>query len=129
MSEDILHTTIDGDVMSPEGCEGNMLLIVNVASRCDLTLQYKQFENIHETLNKSGFNVQGLPCNQFMGQKPDNGVAINIFCSTTYGIAFPMFCKINMNEEHLHPRYQKLIADASEDVVPEKKWFLSTHDQ
>ena len=115
MQHDILNTevtTIDGETISLEQYKGKVLLIVNVASKCGLTPQYEQLENIHKAWEPSGFRVLGFPCNQFLGQEPGSEDEIKTFCSTTYGVTFPMFSKIDVNGDNRHPLYQKLIAAA-----------------
>jgi len=115
MPNDILNTevtTIDGKTTTLEEYKGKVLLVVNVASKCGLTPQYEQLENIHKAWEKDGFTVLGFPCNQFLGQEPGSEEDIKTFCSTTYGITFPMFSKIEVNGDARHPLYQKLIAAA-----------------
>lgn len=110
MQHDILNTevtTIDGETISLEQYKGKVLLIVNVASKCGLTPQYEQLENIHKAWEPSGFRVLGFPCNQFLGQEPGSEDEIKTFCSTTYGVTFPMFSKIDVNGDNRHPLYQK----------------------
>lgn len=112
MQPDILNTevtTIDGEKTTLEGYKGKVLLIVNVASKCGLTPQYEQLENIHKAWEKDGFTVLGFPCNQFLGQEPGSEEEIKTFCSTTYGVTFPMFSKIDVNGENRHPLYAKLV--------------------
>src|SRR6202035_2913955 len=84
----------------------------NVASKCGLTPQYAALEALHERLADRGFAVVGFPCNQFMGQEPGTAEEIEEFCSTTYGVTFPMFEKIEVNGEGRHPIYEQLTADA-----------------
>ncbi len=112
MQTDILNTevtTIDGEKTTLEGYKGNVLLIVNVASKCGLTPQYEQLENIQKAWEKDGFIVLGFPCNQFLGQEPGSEEEIKTFCSTTYGVTFPLFSKIDVNGEDRHPLYAKLV--------------------
>lgn len=126
MQTDILNTevtTIDGEKTTLEGYKGNVLLIVNVASKCGLTPQYEQLENIQKAWEKDGFTVLGFPCNQFLGQEPGSEEEIKTFCSTTYGVTFPMFSKIDVNGEDRHPLYAKLIAAAPKAVAPEGSGF------
>jgi glutathione peroxidase len=94
---------------------GRPALVVNVASRCGLTPQYTQLEALHEEYGPRGFTVVGFPCNQFMGQEPGSAEEIEAFCSTTYGVTFPMTGKIEVNGPGAHPVYQQLTgtADAS----------------
>ena len=116
-------TTIDGEVTSLQPYAGNVLLIVNVASKCGLTPQYEQLENLQKTLHQQGFSVLGFPCNQFLGQEPGSEEEIKTYCSTTWGVTFPMFSKIDVNGEHRAPLYQKLIAAAPKAVAPEGSGF------
>lgn len=106
--------TLDGatDALSP--LAGNVTLVVNVASKCGLTPQYEQLENLQKTYSGRGFNVLGVPCNQFMGQEPGSPEEIASFCSSTYGVTFPMTEKIDVNGENRHPLYAELtpVADA-----------------
>ena len=99
------------------------VLIVNVASKCGLTPQYEQLENIQKAWEKDGFTVLGFPCNQFLGQEPGSEEEIKTFCSTTYGVTFPLFSKIDVNGEDRHPLYAKLIAAAPKAVAPEGSGF------
>ena len=126
MHNDILNTdvtTIDGVSTTLEPWRGNVLLIVNVASKCGLTPQYEQLENIHKAWRDQGFAVLGFPCNQFLGQEPGSEDEIKTFCSTTYGVTFPMFSKIDVNGDNRHPLYQKLIDAAPTAVAPEASGF------
>ncbi|WP_058909820.1 glutathione peroxidase [Entomohabitans teleogrylli] len=126
MSASILNTavtTIDGEHTTLERWQGKVLLIVNVASQCGLTPQYQQLENIHEAWQEQGFAVLGFPCNQFLGQEPGSEAEIKTFCSTTYGVTFPMFSKIEVNGEQRHPLYQKLISAAPQAIAPPESGF------
>ncbi len=126
MHNDILNTdvtTIDGVSTTLEPWRGNVLLIVNVASKCGLTPQYEQLENIHKAWRDQGFAVLGFPCNQFLGQEPGSEDEIKTFCSTTFGVTFPMFSKIDVNGDNRHPLYQKLIDAAPTAVAPEASGF------
>jgi glutathione peroxidase len=86
---------------------GETLLIVNVASRCGLTPQYEGLQRLHEKYAGRGFSV-GFPCNQFYGQEPGTAEEIAEFCSTEYGVTFPMFEKIDVNGPDRHPLYAAL---------------------
>lgn len=126
MQQDILNTevtTIDGEKTTLEKYRGNVLLVVNVASKCGLTPQYEQLENIQKAWGKEGFNVLGFPCNQFLEQEPGTEEEIKTFCSTTYGVTFPMFSKVEVNGPGRHPLYVKLIAAAPVAVAPESSGF------
>src|ERR1051326_2753278 len=91
---------------------GKALLIVNVASQCGLTPPYKGLEPLPERLAGRGFAVLGFPCNQFGGQEPGTAEEIAEFCSTTYGVTFPMYAKIEVNGDGRHPLYDELTAVA-----------------
>ncbi|MBV4413406.1 glutathione peroxidase [Enterobacteriaceae bacterium YMB-R22] len=118
-------TTIDGENTTLMPWQGNVLLIVNVASRCGLTPQYAQLEALQEARGAKGFSVLGFPCNQFLEQEPGSDSEIKLFCSTTYGVTFPLFSKIEVNGERRHPLYQKLIAAAPEAVFPQGSDFYA----
>ncbi len=89
--------TLTGESTSLEKFKGETMLIVNVASKCGLTPQYEGLEKLQETYGARGFSVLGFPCNQFAGQEPGTAEEIQTFCSTTYGVTFPMFEKIDVN--------------------------------
>jgi glutathione peroxidase len=107
---DIPVKTLSGEDSSLGTLAGKTLLVVNVASKCGLTPQYAALEALHERLADRGFSVVGFPCNQFMGQEPGTAEEIEEFCSTTYGVTFPMFEKIEVNGEGRHPIYDELTA-------------------
>ncbi len=107
---DIPVKTLSGEDSSLGALAGKTLLVVNVASKCGLTPQYAALEALHSRLADRGFSVVGFPCNQFMGQEPGTAEEIEQFCSTTYGVTFPMFEKIEVNGEGRHPIYEQLTA-------------------
>ncbi|MCZ7516395.1 glutathione peroxidase [Escherichia albertii] len=128
MQDSILTTvvkTIDGEATTLEKYAGNVLLIVNVASKCGLTPQYEQLENIQKTWSDRGFVVLGFPCNQFLEQEPGSDEEIKTYCTATWGVTFPMFSKIEVNGERRHPLYQKLIAAAPTAVAPKESGFYA----
>ncbi len=100
--------TLDGQETTLEEFQNSALLIVNVASKCGLTPQYEGLEELQKKYNSRGFSVLGFPCNQFLGQEPGTAEEIATFCSTTYGVTFPMFEKIDVNGENRHPIYSIL---------------------
>jgi glutathione peroxidase len=100
---------LDGSPADLHDYDGTVALVVNVASKCGLTPQYETLEKIHETYADRGFTVLGFPCNQFGAQEPGSPEEIATFCSTTYGVTFPIFEKIDVNGENRHPIYQELI--------------------
>jgi glutathione peroxidase len=87
---------------------GNPALLVNVASRCGLTPQYRTLEQLHEKYSPRGFTVVGVPCNQFGGQEPGTSEEIAEFCSATYGVSFPMTEKVDVNGSERHPLFAEL---------------------
>lgn len=105
---------LDGSPNALSAVDGKVTLVVNVASKCGLTPQYEQLEAIHEQYAPQGFSVLGVPCNQFMEQEPGSAEEIATFCSTTYGVTFPMTEKIEVNGDGRHPLYEDLtsVADA-----------------
>jgi len=102
-------TTLQGEATTFGALTGGKpALVVNVASRCGLTPQYSQLEALQEEYGPRGFTVLGFPCNQFMGQEPGTAEEIEAFCSTTYGVTFPLAEKIEVNGPEAHPVYQRL---------------------
>jgi glutathione peroxidase len=104
---DIPLTTIDGQTITLDAFRGKMLLIVNVASRCGFTPQYKGLEELYRC-HKDRVVVLGFPCNQFGRQEPGNESQIREFCSEYYEVTFPLFAKIDVNGPHTHPLYRHL---------------------
>jgi glutathione peroxidase len=106
--------TLHGDPSSLAALKGKTLLLVNVASKCGLTPQYRGLVALHEEYGPRGLAVVGFPCNQFGGQEPGSAEEIEGFCSTTYGVKFLMMEKIDVNGPNRHPIYRELtaIADA-----------------
>jgi glutathione peroxidase len=105
---DAVPAALDGSPLDIDDIKGKATLIVNVASRCGLTPQYATLESIHERYKDRGFTVLGVPCNQFGQQEPGSPEEIATFCSTTYGVTFPMTEKIDVNGAQRHPLYQQL---------------------
>jgi len=105
---DIGVSTIDGRETTLADYRGKTVLIVNVASRCGLAPQYEQLEALQREYGDRGFTVLGFPCNQFMGQEPGSNEEILDYCSTTWGVSFPMFDKVKVNGPGAHPLYKAL---------------------
>jgi glutathione peroxidase len=105
---DIPVSTLSGQPSSLGEHKGKALLVVNVASKCGLTPQYTALEELQQTYGERGFSVVGFPCNQFGAQEPGSAEEIETFCSTTYGVSFPMYEKVEVNGEGRHPVYQEL---------------------
>jgi glutathione peroxidase len=107
-------STLSGVPLKVAELEGRAVLVVNVASRCGLTPQYTGLEQLQERYGERGFTVLGVPCNQFGEQEPGGAEEIQTFCSTTYGVSFPMTEKLEVNGPERHPLYQTLTATADE---------------
>jgi glutathione peroxidase len=105
---DVPLRTLEGGPGSLADHAGEVLLIVNVASKCGLTPQYETLETLQRTYADQGFSVLGFPCNQFGGQEPGTAEEIQTFCSTTYGVSFPLYEKIDVNGQGRHPLYNEL---------------------
>ncbi|AVV42115.1 glutathione peroxidase [Streptomyces sp. ID05-04B] len=91
---------------------GQVVLVVNVASKCGLTPQYSGLERLQERYAGQGFTVLGVPCNQFLGQEPGSAEEIAEFCSATYGVSFPLTEKVEVNGDSRHPLYERLVGFA-----------------
>ncbi|NBN89937.1 MAG: glutathione peroxidase [Actinobacteria bacterium] len=104
--------TIDGKPSSLKDFAGNVLLVVNVASKCGLTPQYEALEKIYEEKKDKGFAVLGFPANNFGAQEPGSNAEIAEFCSLTYSVKFPMFEKISVVGDDQHPLYKELTTSA-----------------
>ena len=105
-------TTLDGNPTSLADYDGRALLVVNVASKCGLTPQYGALEQLARDYGDRGLTVIGVPCNQFMGQEPGTPEQIATFCSTTYGVSFPLLAKADVNGADRHPLYSRLTETA-----------------
>ncbi len=106
-------TAINGENHTMRDYEGKVLLIVNVASECGFTSQYKGLEALYQQYKDRGLVVLGFPCNQFGGQEPGTEDAIAKFCELKFGVTFPMHAKVDVNGVQTHPLFQQLKADAT----------------
>ena len=100
--------TLAGESTTLEPYRGQVLLIVNVASRCGFTPQYEGLEGLHRRHHDQGFSVLGFPCDQFAHQEPGNADEIRDFCTRVYDVTFPLFAKIDVNGRNAHPLYRFL---------------------
>jgi glutathione peroxidase len=100
--------TIDGDDTTLAPYRGKAMLIVNVASQCGFTPQYEGLEELYKKYREKGLEVLGFPCNQFGSQEPAAEAEIKTFCSTRFGVTFPMFSKVEVNGAGTHPLYEFL---------------------
>lgn len=114
---------LDGTADALSALKGKVALVVNVASKCGLTPQYEQLEQLQKTYADRGFTVLGVPCNQFLGQEPGTAEEIATFCSSTYGVTFPLTEKIDVNGESRHSLYAEMTPFAdSEGVNGDIRW-------
>ncbi|CAN5160903.1 glutathione peroxidase [soil metagenome] len=119
---DFSAKTLAGHDVSLKQFEGEVLLIVNTASACGFTPQYKGLQELYEAYAPRGFAVLGFPCNQFGGQEPGDARQIESFCEGTYRVSFPMFDKIDVNGAHAHPLYNYLKSEKSGLLGAGIKW-------
>jgi len=114
--------SLAGEEIALKQFEGQVLLIVNTASACGFTPQYKGLEELHRQLSPRGFAVLGFPCNQFGGQEPGDAAQIEQFCASNYRITFPMFAKIDVNGDRAHPLFKYLKNEKFGLLGPSIKW-------
>ena len=119
---DFTAKSLAGEDVPLRRFEGQVLLIVNTASKCGFTPQYQGLEVLHQKLNPRGFSVLGFPCNQFGGQEPGDAGQIEQFCSSQYAVTFPMFAKIDVNGRNEHPLFAYLKHAKSGLLGPSIKW-------
>ncbi|PXX70749.1 glutathione peroxidase [Nocardia tenerifensis] len=121
---DVPLRTLSGEPATLSELVGdNVVLLVNVASKCGLTPQYSGLVELHKSYGPRGFSVVGVPCNQFMGQEPGSAEEIQEFCSTTYGVDFPLLEKADVKGENQHPLYATLVETADADgAAGEVQW-------
>jgi glutathione peroxidase len=119
---DFTAKSLAGEDVSLKQFEGKVLLIVNTASKCGFTPQYRGLEALHRELSPRGFAVLGFPCNQFGGQEPGDAREIEEFCAGKYDVSFPMFAKIDVNGSAAHPLYNYLKGEKSGLLGSSIKW-------
>ncbi|MDX3055290.1 glutathione peroxidase [Streptomyces sp. NE06-03E] len=120
---DIPLRTLTGEPTTLGAHKGSAVLLVNVASRCGLTPQYAGLEKLQKEYADRGFTVVGVPCNQFAGQEPGTAEEIRTFCSTTYGVSFPLLEKTDVNGENRHPLYAELTKlEDAEGAAGDVQW-------
>lgn len=103
---------INGETISLSEYKREVLLIVNTASNCGFTPQYKELQELYEQYKEKGFTVLGFPCNQFMNQEPGTESDIQSFCEMNFGVTFPLFSKVDVNGKNAHPLFQYLTEEA-----------------
>jgi glutathione peroxidase len=119
---DFTASSLAGEEVPLKRFEGRVLLIVNTASACGFTPQYKGLEELYEALSPRGFSVLGFPCNQFGAQEPGDATQIAQFCEREYAVTFPMFAKIDVNGASAHPLYDYLKREKSGLLGSSIKW-------
>ena len=116
-------TTLDGGAATLGELSDGATLVVNVASKCGLTPQYTALEKLARDYAARGLTVVGVPCNQFMGQEPGTAEEIQSFCSSTYGVTFPLLAKTDVNGANRHPLYAELTKTAdAEGTAGDVQW-------
>jgi glutathione peroxidase len=119
LSDELLDIPVkraDGHETTLADYQGKVILVVNVASKCGLTVQYEGLEKLYEGKRDGGFIIAAFPANDFKGQEPGTDEEIVAFCTSTYDVQFPIFSKISVRGEEKHPLYQRLIASAGETI-------------
>ena len=119
---DFSAKSLAGDEVPLQRFEGQVLLIVNTASQCGFTPQYRGLEDLHREFSARRFAVLAFPCNQFGGQEPGNASEISVFCTTKYDVTFPMFDKIDVNGPNAHPLYDYMKREKSGLLGSSIKW-------
>ena len=119
---DFTAQSLAGEEVQLKRFEGQVLLVVNTASACGFTPQYKGLQALQEALGPRGFSVLGFPCNQFGAQEPGDAKQIEAFCETKFHVTFPMFAKIDVNGSGAHPLYQYLRKEKSGLLGSSIKW-------
>ena len=115
--------TLAGDPSDLNSLRGKLVLVVNTASECGFTPQYAGLEELHRRYGDKGLAVLGFPCNQFAGQEPGSDADVKAFCTTSYGVTFPMFSKIDVNGTGKAPLYAWLTEQAAQPDGPgDIKW-------
>ncbi|MDQ8954405.1 glutathione peroxidase [Acinetobacter rudis] len=115
-------TTITGEQINLNQYQGQVLLLVNVASKCGLTPQYEGLEKLYQAQKDQGLQILGFPANNFLAQEPGTNEEIQQFCSLTYDVHFPLFAKISVAGEDKHPLYETLIK-AIPERIGEGPWW------
>lgn len=114
--------SISGEEKNLKDYEGKVLLIVNTASECGFTPQYKGLQELYDEVGNKKFEILGFPCNQFGGQDPGSNEDIASFCSRNYGVTFPMFSKVDVKGENAHPLFKYLTHEQKGLLTEDIKW-------
>lgn len=119
---DFSATSIDGKPVDLSSYDGKVVLVVNTASKCGFTPQYKGLQELQDTYGDRGFAVLGFPCDQFGHQEPGDEEEIATFCERNFGVSFPLFAKIDVNGDDAHPLYQWLKKEEGGLLGGKIKW-------
>jgi len=119
---DFSATKMNGEVVKMDEYKGKVVLVVNTASKCGFTPQFKELEGLNKKYKEQGLEILGFPCNQFANQEPGNNSEIEKFCSLNYGVSFTMFEKIDVNGKNEHPLYGFLKSQKSGLFGNKIKW-------
>lgn len=114
--------SISGEIIPLSSYEGNVLLIVNTASECGYTPQYKGLQELYEEYKDEGLVILGFPANNFGGQEPGSDEEIAEFCELNYGVTFPLFTKVSVKGEDIHPLFDYLTEEENPDFTGEVGW-------
>ena len=110
-------TNLEGDIFDFNSLKGKKIMIVNTASKCGLTPQYKKLQALYEKYNDKNFVIIGFPANNFLFQEPGSNEEIAVFCEKNYGVTFPMMSKISVRGKNMHPIYQFLTQESKNGVI------------
>ena len=120
---DLSATDINGDLIKLDRYKGMKVMVVNTASECGFTPQYKQLQELYETYKDKGLVILGFPCNDFGGQEPGTGDEIEAFCQKNYGVTFPLMAKVSIKGDAPHPVYRWLTNKSENGVMDASvKW-------
>ncbi|WP_457208402.1 glutathione peroxidase [Nocardioides sp. P5_C9_2] len=119
---DFKATSIDGTETDLATYEGRVVLVVNTASQCGFTPQYKGLQELQDTYGERGFTVLGFPCDQFGGQEPGSDDEIASFCERNFGVDFPLFAKVDVNGDEAHPLFAWLRSERSGLLGGKIRW-------
>lgn len=119
---DFEATSIDGDVVKMSEFKGKVIVVVNTASKCGFTSQYKGLEELYNKYGDDKFVVLGFPCDQFANQEPGDSKEIKAFCEFNYGVSFPIFEKIDVKGDNIHPIFEFLTSKKKSLFGSEIKW-------
>lgn len=125
--QDFAATSIDGQDVDLSSYAGQVVLVVNTASQCGFTPQYKGLQELHEQYAGQGFSVLGFPCDQFGNQEPGGDAEIATFCERNFGVTFPMFSKVEVNGDEAHPLYKWLRASKGGLLGSKIKWNFTKY--